>query len=320
MRAISSFCARSNDVATVEFEPQSIAPPAVQSTRFFNEGDGHAVLLLHGLSSSPLELRFLARYLQSEGFTVCAPVIEGYSAGTRDLPMERWLEGAVREFDALAARYERVSICGLSIGGALALRLVRARPSAQSLVLLSLTLAYDGWAIPWYRFLLDWAYYTPLRGRYRYREAEPFGLRNEALRAKIARAMQRNAFSEVGPSTIALPALHQALRMARAARKEVAAIQNDTLVIHAIDDETSSPRNPRYVIDHIGSSFLRTVWLDDSYHMITSDNEREIVARETALFLRESEVAHGAGRDGGQPVVSKALARRLRQLAAVGQR
>ena len=307
-------------MATVDMERLAVEPLAAPSTRFFCEGDGHAVLMLHGLSSSPLELRYLARYLQGEGFTVCAPIIEGYSAGSGVLPMEQWVENAVREFDALAARYERVSICGLSIGGALALRLIRERPAAQSLVLLSLTLAYDGWAIPWYRFLLDWAYYTPLRHRYRYREAEPFGVRNEALRKKIARAMQRSDFSEVGPSTIALPALHQALRLSRAARKDVAAIENDTLIIHAIDDETSSPRNPRYVIDRIRSNFLRTLWLDDSYHMITSDNEREIVARETVLFLRESEAARGAHDAAGQPVVSKALARRLRQLAAVGRK
>lgn len=285
----------------------------------FSEGDGHAVLLLHGLSSSPLELRYLARYLHDEGFTISAPVIEGYSAGSTELPMERWLEGAVREYDALAARYERVSICGLSIGGALALRLIRERPSAQALALLSLTLTYNGWAIPWYRFILDLAYYTPLRHRYRYREAEPFGLRNEALRAKIARAMERDAFSEVGPSEISLPALHQANRLARQACKGVESIENDTLVIHSIDDETSSPRNPNFIIDRIGASFLRTIWLDDSYHMITSDNEREIVARETALFLRESEIAHGAGA-GSPPVVSKALARRLRQLAAVARK
>ncbi|QGZ66629.1 alpha/beta hydrolase [Paraburkholderia acidisoli] len=309
-------------MATIELDAASAttqaAPPA-HSARFFSEGDGHAVLLLHGLSSSPLELRYLARYLQKEGFTVCAPVIEGYSAGSPVQTMEQWVEGAVREYDALAARYERVSVCGLSIGGALALRVIRERPSAQSLVLLSLTLAYDGWAIPWYRFVLDLAYYTPLRHRYSYREAEPFGLRNEALRSKIARAMQRNAFSEVGPSTISLPALHEALRLGRSARKHLDAVENDALIVHAIDDETSSPRNPRYVIDHLGSAFLRTVWLDDSYHMITSDNEREIVARETALFLRESEVARGSQDAQSQPVVSKALARRLRQLASVGR-
>jgi len=285
----------------------------------FNEGDGHAVLMLHGLSSSPLELRYLARFLSDESFTTCVPVLNGYTAGSQEQAMEHWLDAATREYDALAARYERVSICGLSIGAALALALVHRRPQAQAVALLSLTLAYDGWAIPWYRFLLNWAYYSPLRSRYRYRESAPYGLRNDALRAKIARAMERDDFSEVGPSTISLPALHEASRLAANVRSQVRAIRNDCLIIHAIDDETSSPRNPRFVASSIGSTFLRTIWLDDSYHMITSDNEREIVARETALFLRESEITSRTGDAGGKPVVSKALARRLRQLAAMGK-
>ncbi|HEX7911463.1 MAG TPA: alpha/beta fold hydrolase [Paraburkholderia sp.] len=274
--------------------------------------------MLHGLSSSPLELRFLARFLNEEGFTVCAPLLPGYSAGSDEAAMEVWIEAAVREYDALAERFERVSICGLSIGAALALALAQRRPQAQSLVLLSLTLSYDGWAIPWYRFLLNWAYYTPMRKHWRYREEAPFGLRNEALRAKIARAMQRSDFSEVGPSTISLPALHEASRLASKVRTLVHDVRTDCLIVHAIDDETSSPRNARFVARHIGAAFLRTIWLDDSYHMITSDNEREIVARETALFLRESEVAR-SGDDSGKQVVSKALARRLRQLAALGK-
>ncbi|WP_109480491.1 alpha/beta fold hydrolase [Paraburkholderia sp. C35] len=285
----------------------------------FNEGDGHAVLMLHGLSSSPLELRYLARFLNDEGFTTCVPVLNGYTAGSPEQAMEHWLDAATREFDALAARHERVSICGLSIGAALALALVHRRPQAQAVALLSLTLAYDGWAIPWYRFLLNWAYYSPLRSRYRYRESAPYGLRNDALRAKIARAMERDDFSEVGPSTISLPALHEASRLAATVRSQVRTIRNDCLIIHAIDDETSSPRNPRFVASEIESTFLRTIWLDDSYHMITSDNEREIVARETALFLRESEITSRTGDAGGKPVVSKALARRLRQLAAMGK-
>ncbi|QDQ81998.1 alpha/beta fold hydrolase [Paraburkholderia megapolitana] len=284
----------------------------------FNAGDQHAVLLLHGLSSSPLELRFLARFLHNEGFTTCAPVLDGYSAGMPEQQMERWLDAAVAEYDALASRYARVSICGLSIGSTLALALARRRPTAQALVLLSITLAYDGWSMPWYRFLLDWAYFTPLRKHWRYREAAPFGLRNEALRAKIARAMQRSDFSEVGPSTISLPALHEASRLVRWVRPQLGEIRNDCLIIHAIDDETSSPRNALLVADEIDTSFLRTIWLDDSYHMITSDNEREVVARETAAFLRESEMA-STGDHTKTPVVSKALARRLRQLSALSK-
>ncbi|MGX6998948.1 alpha/beta hydrolase [Caballeronia sp. KNU42] len=274
--------------------------------------------MLHGLSSSPLEMRHLARYLNSEGLTTCAPNLHGYSAGTPELRMEAWVAAAVREFDALSERYSRVSVCGLSMGAALALALVRERPSAQSIVLLSVTLDYDGWAMPWYRFLLGWAYYTPMRHRWRYREEAPFGLRNEALRAKVGRAMQRNDLSEVGPSSISLPALHEASRLAASVKKSLAALKNDCLLIHAIDDETSSPRNAQFVASNIGSPVLRTIYLDDSYHMITSDNEREIVARETAVFLKESEAASSA-EGGAKPVVSKALARRLRQMASISK-
>jgi carboxylesterase len=279
-------------------------------------GNDHAVLLLHGLSSSPIELRFLARFLAAEGFATHTPELPGYSAGSAHQPMEQWIRAAVAEFDELANQYQHVSICGLSMGATLAAAVAHERPSAGALLLLSITLNYDGWAIPWYRFLLDYAYYTPLRTRYRYREHEPYGLRNEALRTKIARAMQKNEISEVGPASIAMPALHEASRLAGSVRKKLKNIETDCLIIHAIDDETSSPHNARFVSSNVGASFLRTIWLDDSYHMITSDNEREVVARECALFLRESAAA-AVSCDNSTPVVSRALARRLRQLANV---
>jgi carboxylesterase len=282
-------------------------------------GNDHVVLILHGLSSSPAELRFLSRALVEEGFATHTPELRGYSAGTGHVPMEQWISTAVAEFDALAVRHRHVSVCGLSMGATLAAAVAQERPSARALMLLSITLSYDGWAIPWYRFLLDYAYYTPLRSRYRYREHAPYGLRNEALRSKIARVMQRDGISEVGPASIAMPALHEASRLANSVRRKLKSISTDCLIIHAIDDETSSPHNARYVVANVGASFLRAIWLDDSYHMITSDNEREVVARECAVFLRESAAA-SASCNNSTPVISRALARRLRQLAAVARK
>ncbi|MFM0327600.1 alpha/beta hydrolase [Caballeronia glebae] len=282
------------------------------------QAKNHAVLLLHGLSSSPAELRFLARFLAEEGFVTHTPELPGYSAGSGHSAMEHWISAAVAEWDALAATYRHVSVCGLSMGATLAAAVALRRPAARALLLLSVTLLYDGWAIPWYRFLLDYAYYTPLRSRYRYREHEPYGLRNEALRLKIASAMEKNGVSEVGPGHIAMPALHEASRLARLVRRTLNGIRTDCLIVHAIDDETSSPHNARLVAANVGASRLRTIWLDDSYHMITSDNEREVVARECALFLRESAEASTSG-NIPTPVVSRALARRLRQLAMVAR-
>jgi len=297
--------------ASIRAAKHTIAP--IQYT-----GDGHGVLLLHGLSSSPLEMRFLARALHREGFTVDVPVLDGYSLDPDAPTLQRWIDAATQAYDALAARCERVSVCGLSMGATLSLALLHARSQAQALALLSTTIHYDGWAIPWYRFLLDWAYHTPLRHLWRYRESEPFGLKNEALRTKVARAMESGQLSEVGPATISMPALHTANQLARHVKRVLPTIERDCLVVHAIDDETASPKNAQMVTASIRSAFQRMIFLDDSYHMVTVDNEREIVAREIVVFLRESEAASRAGGTNAA-VVSKALARRLRQLASIGK-
>jgi carboxylesterase len=115
-----------------------------------------------------------------------------------------------------------------------------------------------------------------------------------------------------------LSALHEASRLAKSVRGFLGDIKTDCLTIHAIDDETANANNARFVSSHIGAAFVRSIYLDDSYHMITSDNEREIVAREVSLFLRESEAAQGGVAGEGTPIVSKALARRLRHIAKPG--
>ena len=41
-------------------------------------------------------------------------------------------------------------------------------------------------------------------------------------------------------------------------------------------------------MDRIGSSTVRKIFLDNSYHMVTMDNERELVAWETHKFFLEN--------------------------------
>lgn len=280
----------------------------------FLEGSEHAVLLLHGLSSTPLELRHLAKAIHQAGFTVSVPNIEGYSCGTDEKPMQEWIEESVKAFDLLKSKYKMVSVGGLSMGATLSAAVVEQRPAAQALILLSITLNYDGWTIPRYHFLLNWLYFTPLRNRWRYHESSPYGLKNEALRKRVARAMEKESLSEIGPSTISLPAIYQANKLTKYVKQRIHNIKNDCLMIHAIDDDTASPMNALFVREHIQSPVKRLIMLDDSYHMITSDNERETVAREVIMFLQESGQYHHPDNTGAEPrVTSRALARKLRR-------
>ena len=260
-------------------------------TPFTLPGGEHAVMLIHGLQSSPAELMPLAKRLQKEGYTVHLPHIAGYGFEHGDTPRsvthwQDWHAKALEEFRALKKQYRSVAIGGLCIGGTLSLSIAaELGDEVAALALLSTTLWYDGWAMPWYRPFRYLGYVWPFRYWYTYKEREPFGLKNEQLRRWIAREMAHKDASMIGASRLNMPAIQEAERLIAAVKKSLPRVNVPAIIIHAVEDEVSSPRSARYIARHIGSKTTKSVMLHNSYHMITVDNDREQVAAETIRFL-----------------------------------
>jgi carboxylesterase len=258
--------------------------------RFELPGGKDAVLLLHGLSGSPFEMTPLAKRLHAQGFTVSFPYIEGYGASRRkgDVPKtwDAWNAQVLELFDRLKDHYETVSVAGLCIGAVLALRLAHQRPGQiRSLGLLSTTLFFDGWALPFHKFLLPVADLIPLSSNLSYREHPPFGVKNERMRAFIANQMKRSANSVAGQATIPLVSIREAYRLGKVVRERISEITTPCLIVHALEDETASPKNARFIFDALPTENKKLVLLEDSYHMITLDNENQSVAHEVAAFF-----------------------------------
>jgi len=254
-------------------------------------GGEHAVLLLHGLQSNPAELQPLAKRLQQAGYTVHVPHIPGYGFIHGDTPRsvttwQDWHAKALAEFLALKKQHTTVAVGGLCIGATLSMSIAaELGDEVAGLTLLATTLWYDGWSIPWYRFLRYIGYYSPFRYVYSYREREPFGLKNVQLRKWIAREMSHKDSTIVGASRLNLPAIQEAERMIQSVKASLPKITAPAIIIHAEEDDVASPRNARYVAEHIGSALVETVMLHNSYHMITVDNDRDQVAKETVRFF-----------------------------------
>jgi carboxylesterase len=251
-------------------------------------GGEHACLIFHGLAGSPLEVRFIGKLLQRAGFSVHIPVIPGYSMATTGPHWEDWVAKADAIYQELRTRHKTVCVGGLSSGATLALALAERRPKVQALAPWAVTLYYDGWAIPWYRSLFEPCYLLGLGRHYGYREKEPFGLKNERWRARVAEAMRSHKASTAGPALIPADFLYHSTLLGRHAAALLEHVVSDTLVMHAADDETASPRNARDVYAGIHSAYKRRITLGDSYHIITMDNERDLVARETIRFFQQS--------------------------------
>jgi carboxylesterase len=255
--------------------------------------DSHrAALLIHGLSGNPLEMQYLAKRLAKDGFATYTPHLEGYGfVGRSDaFATGTWLEwrAQVSEcFDELARKHREVCVAGLCVGAVLALDLAAERPGqVAALSLLATTLAYDGWSLPWYQFLAPLAYYTPLRHCYSYRERHPYGVKNDSLRKWIAREMSEKTTSIAGASSLPMTAVYQARKLIRHVKRAMPSVTAPALVIHAREDDVASVRSAEFVLENIGSDDVDFVLLHDSYHMVTLDNEKDLVASETIRFFR----------------------------------
>jgi carboxylesterase len=251
-------------------------------------GGRHSALLIHGLTGSPFEMKYLARKLNKAGFTVKGPYLEGHGTTLKDLSRTSWKDWyrSVRSsFIEMKESYDTVSIAGLCMGALLSLRLAHEFGSEVTAIsLISTTLSYDGWSLPWYKFLLPLAYYTPIKYIYSYTETEPYGIKNKLIRERMVNLMKNNsaAYTKTPGSS-----LHELFKLIGEVKRGLSAITTPALIIHSSEDDLTSIKNPDYVEKKIGSTIVRKIILDDSYHMMTIDNQKDRVAEETIIFFQE---------------------------------
>ncbi len=275
---------------------------------------GHVVILLHGLASSSLEVARLGKYLTNNGLATYEPNITGFCYGQPCSKWREWIDEMRREYRRLSEIYQTVSIIGVSMGATLALAVAAEEDGIAALVLLSTAIAYDGWAIPWYRSFLSIARHFSWAKNYKYREREPFGVKNPEMRARIKKAILSSETSEAGGAYIGFDHVNQADELIVHVRRSVDIVTCPTLIIHATEDETVSPRNADWLMENISAKRKKLIFLGQSYHMITIDNEYEFVFHESESFIKSSINALSPKMVFEQPdVISKALQRAIRR-------
>ena len=245
------------------------------------------MLLIHGLAGSSLEVARLGQILQQSGLVVLMPNIPGFAYGSPMSGWHSWVEAVRGHVQTLELAYATVSIVGISMGATLCME-IATRDDVAAIVLLAPATAYDGWAIPWYRFLLPIARYLPFRNIYRYVEAEPFGVKNVTMRAAIKKMLEDRHASEAGGESISFDQLAEADALIAHVLPRIDMINDPLLIMHAADDESVHPRNAQYIFDRVSSADKELIFLGDCYHMITVDNERDTVFYETELFIKRS--------------------------------
>ncbi|MCX7150092.1 MAG: alpha/beta fold hydrolase [Rhodocyclales bacterium] len=262
---------------------------------FYEKHGEDAVLLVHGLTGTPAEMRSVAKRLTRQGFSVMCPQLAGHCGSVGALKRSKWQDWyktVESAFEALKLTHERVYVTGLSMGALMALKLAEEKGSRVSgLGLLSATFFYDGWNIPHHRrrWLLPVVLYSPLRYFVSWKETAPYGIKCERTRAMVhAILTNRDAQTAEKIGIFRTPAVTilESVRLIRATRKALPGVHVPTLIVHANEDDMASVKNAHYVAKWISSSKVETFFVDDSYHVLTLDKRKYDIAHRLADFFR----------------------------------
>ena len=233
-----------------------------------------AVLLLHGFTGSPWELRPVGESLAARGAHVLCPRLPGHGTTPEAMlwaGLTQWLRAATEALDSLQGA-RKVAVIGLSMGGLLAMVLAGAhRARVQGLVLIAPALrlkAREARALRKLRWL------PGLRIKERWVIKKGTDIESPEVRA-TAPVLPRYPLSRVFD-------LFELADLATEAEKRISC---PSLVIAAVNDHVVDTRAVLALQGRL--PFSRRLLLQRGFHIIPRDTDRALALTEIAHFVEE---------------------------------
>ncbi len=234
---------------------------------FSHRGGPSGVLVLHGFTGNPSSMRPIADLAAAEGFTVELPRLPGHGTSVEDIMTTTWSDWAATAeaaYDDLASRCERVAIVGLSMGGALTAYLAELRDSIARCVFINPVVK------------------------------PPPAEMLEGLEALLAAGLDR--IDSIGSDIKkegGLESSYDATPLVPAKSlfdglvkvyENLHLINAPSLLLSSREDHVVTSDNGDDLVSMVSGPIER-VWLEDSYHVATLDNEQALVESMTFDFL-----------------------------------
>jgi carboxylesterase len=242
---------------------------------FFDGTNGKGILLIHGWTSTPYEVRRLGKYLNESGYTVSGILLTGHGTFPEDLENVRWktwIDDVKKGYAKLKESCGQVYVAGTSIGGSLALEFAKETPEISGLVLMA----------------------TPFHMKY-----EKVGL----FLAKVAVSLGKKYNRKFYPPTFGLSttitriisyqeySIKSALEtfsLIKESGKNLEKISQPCLIMQSTHDHIIKKNSAQDLYDRIGSKIKNKKYIEKAYHTFISDIKNEHVFSDILDFLDEN--------------------------------
>ena len=247
--------------------PKPVMPGA--EPIFYDRGD-KGILFLHGFTGSPYEGRDFAEYFQQKGYTVWVPLLPGHGTHPGDLETVTWADwysAARTHLFKLQRKCKKVAVVGQSMGAALAMNLAAHYPFDALVTLAGFVFLTD-----WRLKLLPVARHVM---RYQYKSKGPD--------IKSKEAKKRSASYHKYP----VKSIQQLLALIEHVRGDLMDIHIPTFLVHAKRDHVVHYSNMDYLYNHIASKIKKRLLVENSYHIVSVDNDKELIFEEIETFFKK---------------------------------
>ncbi|MDA3898741.1 MAG: alpha/beta fold hydrolase [Desulfobacteraceae bacterium] len=243
---------------------------------FFLNGGSTGIMLIHGFTGAPPEMRLIGDYLHQRGITVSAPLLPGHGTYVEDMNQYKWTDWVAHTKQALAelkSGCDTVFVAGLSLGALITLNLAAEDEDLSG----SISGSISGAILfaPSIKLTSKLIHLTPILKYFIQKVKKP--LDQYANQAADRQEWTYNERPMAGA--------HELLKIINHTRTLLPKIDCPLLIVDGAKDEIIDPACSRFIYDRVASAEKEILTLPDSGHCLTIDGEWEIAAEKTRQFI-----------------------------------
>ena len=233
---------------------------------FTIESGRRAVLLLHGFTGNPNDVKRLGRYLAERNYSVHAPLYKGHGLDPLTLVQSNpqdWWDSVVEGYDILREKgYEEIAVAGVSLGGVFSLKLGVERPMKAIVTMSAPAIAKSPDSLQ--NRIIDYAInYKKLSGKY------------------DANKDTREAISEL----VQMPSLTTLQTMINETSSKLNTVNTPVHVLRGLEDDPYYCESADLIYRSVKSRIKSVKTFINSGHILTLGKEKELVYEEVFRFL-----------------------------------
>ena len=229
--------------------------------------DELGILVVHGFTSTPGSMLGWAQGLNAAGYHCVCALLPAHGTVWTDLNKIRWQDWEATieaTYQNLAKKHKRVAVVGLSLGGALTLNLATKHPEIAGLVLLNHLLILNDIRVPLSPIIRLFLAGVPA----------------------IAGDIKKPGVVEPAYTMTPTGGVDECRKLTKQLKPQLPALKMPVLMLKSREDHVVPIVSTTYTHEKLGSARKEVIWLDDSYHVASMDNDLPIIIDESVKFLR----------------------------------